>query len=84
MYQLFTPHHFLFLDNIEKIKKNLSKFLNTFEYIIEFHNILKSVVFQRRQKELKELLWRKGLCIIDQWNFPSNLIKQNSDGSLGN
>ena len=54
-----------------KIKKNLSKVLNTFENIMEnkafalwskcsiFHNNFKNVVFQRRQKAL---LWSKGLA----------------------
>ena len=39
---LYTPwaifrswHHFLFLDNIEKIQENLSLVLNTFENIME-------------------------------------------------
>ena len=35
LHVLFLDHHFLFLDNIEKIKKNLRKVLNTFENIIE-------------------------------------------------
>ena len=65
---LFLDHDifFLFLDNIEKIKKTFSKVLNTFENIMEngafvpkeqcsiFHNIFKYMIFQRRQKAL---LW---------------------------
>ena len=68
---LFLDHNSLFLDNIEKIKKILSKVLNTFENIMEngaFAGFLqkskrcifytfKYVVFQRRQKAL---LWSKG------------------------
>ena len=38
-------YHFLFLDNIEKIKKKLSK-------IRIYHNIFKYVVLQRHQKAL--------------------------------
>ena len=56
---------FLFLDNNgKKIKKNLSKVLNTFENVKEngacsiFHIISKYVVFQRFQKAL---LWSIGL-----------------------
>ena len=61
-------NHFLFSDNIEKLKKNLRKVLKTFENIIEnllqkskcsiFHNIFKYMIFQRC---LKELLWSKRL-----------------------
>ena len=64
IYNFFYPlHHGLFLDNIEKLKKNLSKVLNTFENIMEngafafeqmllFHNIFKYMIFQRCQKAL--------------------------------
>ena len=64
------PWTLLFLDNIEKIKKKLSKVLNTFENIMEngafalrskcsiFHNIFEYFIFQRRKKEL---LWFKRL-----------------------
>ena len=36
LHRLFLDHdNFLFLDNIEKIKKNLCKVLNTFKIIME-------------------------------------------------
>ena len=51
---------FLFLDNIEKFKKNLSKVLNIENGVFKvlwskcsiFHNISEYIVFQRRQKAL--------------------------------
>ena len=66
-------HNFLFLDNIEKINKSLSKVLNTFEDIMEngafapmelmllFHNIFKFLIFQTHQKAL---VWSKGLNLL--------------------
>ena len=76
-YQPFTPlaifrswHHFLFLDNIERIQK---KFKFSFGIILKiwkmehllqkskcsiFHNIFKYMIFQRRKKAL---LWSRGL-----------------------
>ena len=51
-------HHFLFLDNIEEFKKNLSKVLNTFENIMEivvfatFVNIMGNGAFAPKEQML--------------------------------
>ena len=76
-------HIFLFLDNIEKIKKNLSSVLNTFENIMEngafapnskcfiFHNIFKHMIFQRRQRALSS--WSKVSRYDMSAKFPRGL-----------
>ena len=78
---------FSFLDNIEKIKKHLSKVSNTFKNIMKndpfasnapfFHNFSKYIVFQRRQRELS---WSKvlNLSILRICNRTSSLSSTTS------
>ena len=64
-------HHILFLDNIEKIKwkkrkKKEKKYHEKWNIcskkpMLNFHNIFKYMIFQRRQKVL---IWSKGLMAL--------------------
>ena len=59
---------------LKKFNKNLSEGSKTFENILEngafsiFHNIIKYMIFQRRQKTL---LWREGLMKIAKFQASS-------------